>query len=82
MMPTRCAILILDSMFLVFLVYILSLGHDYKKGPMKKGFRRSIIMFFYNICCNFYAITAGVHSSKVTVDFDYSYYLGPNYKQE
>ena len=39
-------------------------------------------MFFYNICCRFYLLVAGVTSSKVAVNFDYSYYLGPNYKQQ
>ena len=47
LMPTRIVLLILDGMILTFFVTILSFGHDFKKGPIKNGCRKTIIFFIY-----------------------------------
>lgn len=82
MMPTRMVLLFLDGAFLTLSVKILSIGHDFKKGPMKSGCRKWAIAFMYHVCCTFFLILAGVfftYSKKV--DADYSEYLGEDYKK-
>ena len=81
MMPTRIVLLILDGCLLVFIVSILTIGHDFKKGPMKNGCRKWVIFFMYNVCCSFYLFIAGMSTSLSYKDVDYQYYLGPDYKQ-
>ena len=48
---------------------------------MKNGCRKSCIMILYNLCARFYLFAAGVSSSRKTIDYDYTPYLGPNYKE-
>ena len=72
-----------SSIFVIVFVFscrIFSIGHDFKKGPMKSGCRKWIIYFMYHVCCTFYLFIAGTRTSLKFVDVDYSYYLGPNYK--
>jgi hypothetical protein len=80
MMPSRIVLLLIDGMILTFIVTILSFGHDFRKGPMKNGCRKYIIYFAYHVCCSFYLIICGMTTSIKKIDYDYSYYLGPNYK--
>ena len=80
-MPTRILLLFIIIFNIIFWIFILSFGHDYSKGPMKKGCRKSCIKFFYICTTTFYAFLTGMFSSKKSIDFDYSYYLGPNYKE-
>ncbi len=80
MMPSRIALLIIDGMILTFIVTILSFGHDFRKGPMKNGCRKYIIYFAYHVCCSFYLMICGMTTTAKKEDFDYTYYLGPNYK--
>jgi 1-acyl-sn-glycerol-3-phosphate acyltransferase len=47
---------------------------------MKSGCRKWIIYFMYHVCCTFYLFIAGTRTSLKFVDVDYSFYLGPNYK--
>jgi hypothetical protein len=61
---------------------ILSLGHDFKKGPMKSGCRKWLIAFMYHVCCTFFLWVSGVcYTSTKRVDADYSDYLGEDYKK-
>lgn len=60
---------------------ILSIGHDFKKGPMKNGCRKWLIYFFYHICCSFYLFVAGCSTTLKHIDVDYSEYLGEHYKE-
>ena len=79
---SRLIIISLDGTILTLLVTLFSCGHDYRKGPIGNGCRKRIILFLFNIFCSFYCFCVGVHSSQKKVDFDYTYYLGPNYKKE
>ena len=54
--------------------------HDFKKGPMKKGCKRTFVKWIYKTLCSLSVALTGVRTSKVYKDCDYSYYLGPNYK--
>ena len=81
LMPTRFLLLILDAIFLVVLIRILSIGHDYKQGPMPDGCRKSTIKCMFYIACSFYLWVCGMNTSITNVDNDYSYWLGPDYKK-
>jgi 1-acyl-sn-glycerol-3-phosphate acyltransferase len=59
----------------------LSIGHDFKKGPMKNGCRKWLIFFIYHIYCTFYLFIAGITTTKKHIDVDYSEYLGEHYKK-
>mmetsp|Transcript_17777 Transcript_17777/g.30111 ORF Transcript_17777/g.30111 Transcript_17777/m.30111 type:complete len:406 (+) Transcript_17777:160-1377(+) len=80
LMPTRVILLIIDAVFLTTVVQILSLGHDFKKGPMKAGCRKWLIYFMYYVSCTFFLLVAGVRTSLNHLENDYSYYLGEGYK--
>ena len=47
---------------------------------MKHGCRRSLVRLQYRLLVSLYLIVAGMWTSKVEKDCDYSYYLGPDYK--
>jgi len=66
--------------FLAAVVTILSIGHDFKKGPLKNGCRKWIILFMYHVGCTVFLFVAGMKTSLHYQDVDYSYYLGDNYK--
>jgi len=80
LMPTRLFLLVLDVILLTIFVSVFSIGHDYKKGPMKNGCRKWIIYFMYHVCCTFFLFVAGMRTSVKYIDLDYSEYLGPDYK--
>ena len=63
-----------------FIYSVLSIRHDYKKGPMKNGCRKWIIHFMYHVSTTFFLFVAGMRTSVNYVDLDYSEYLGPDYK--
>ena len=80
-MPFRFIILALDGLFLLAVLRILTIGHDFKKGPIKNGCRKWIMSLTYYICCKIYLFVNGMRSNLHYDDVDYSYYLGPNYKE-
>lgn len=79
-MPTRFALLVLNGMLLTTFVTIMSIGHDFKKGPLKNGCRKWVIQFAYHIGCSVFLFVAGMTTTLHYEDVDYSYYLGDNYK--
>ena len=79
-MPLRLILLALDATSLAVVIYLVSIGHDYSKGPMGPGCRKNIIWTGYKVVCTLFLWIAGVSTSIVTYDVDYSYYLGPNYR--
>lgn len=81
MMPTRIVLLVIDAIFLTTVVQILTIGFDFKKGPMKAGCRKWLIYLMYHVCCTFFLLVSGMRTSFNYFDVDYSYYLGPNYRQ-
>jgi 1-acyl-sn-glycerol-3-phosphate acyltransferase len=44
------------------------------------GVRRWIIMFVYDICVRLYLVVFGMRTELNHIDFDYSFFLGPDYK--
>jgi len=79
-MPTRLALLVINGAFLAAVVTILSIGHDFKKGPLKNGCRKWVILFMYHVGSTVFLFVAGMQTSLHYQDVDYSYYLGDNYK--
>jgi 1-acyl-sn-glycerol-3-phosphate acyltransferase len=50
---------------------------------MKTGCRKWMIAFMYHVCSTFFLWVCGVYSTTIKqVDFDYTYYLGKDYKKE
>jgi hypothetical protein len=80
-MPTRAFIVVI-AMPLMWLVNVpITWGHDFKKGPLKDGFRKSVVELVYKFYLRIMVAAAGMWTKKVHRDSDYTYYLGPNYKK-
>lgn len=61
----------------------MTIGHSFKDGKPLTGCRKPILKFAYKFCSLLILFFAGMRSSKTTLlDFDYSSYLGPDYKDE
>jgi len=59
----------------------MTLGHDFDAAPIPNGCRKTIIQYVYYFFCRFGIFIAGMGlSTERHNDYDYSYYLGPNYK--
>lgn len=48
---------------------------------MKTGCRKWLIQFMFHVCCTFYLMVIGMSSWQKKIDYDYSEYLGPDYKK-
>jgi 1-acyl-sn-glycerol-3-phosphate acyltransferase len=81
-MPIRMVTLTIICFSLLFFVTILSVGHDFKKGPMKSGCRKWMIASMFHIVTWLYLLIAGVSTKVTELENDYTYYLGPNYKEK
>jgi len=81
LMPTRLLLLTIDGFFLTTFVSIFTIGHNFKKGPMKSGCRKWILYFMYHVCTSFFLFVTGINTSLKYINVDYSYYLGENYKK-
>ena len=57
-----------------------TIGHDFRKSPLKQGCRKAYAKLVYRFFCTIQCVLAGMRTYKVNQDCDYSYYLGPNYK--
>jgi hypothetical protein len=79
LMPTRFALIIIDVILITILVSIFSIGHDFKKGPLQNGCRKSVIFFIYELGCSFFLFVVGMRTKVKKENADYSYYLGQNY---
>lgn len=78
--PTRFLFIIVQGILLTIVCTILTLGHDFKKGPLKEGCRKSVVGFLFSFNAKIWMIVTGVSSKHEKMDFDYTPYLGPNYK--
>lgn len=56
-------------------------GHNFRKGPIRKGLRQRIISFQFRIAGKIFMMLTGVYWSSSDLDVDYTYYLGPGYKE-
>ena len=59
---------------------ILTCGHDFRKGPLKSGCRKTVVSFLFRWNAKLYMFICGTSTTKAELDCDYSYWLGPNYK--
>lgn len=82
-LPIRFLILILQGILLLIMAWFLTLGHDFKKGPIPTGCRKRLVNFLYRINGKVWMVICGIfvtHTDKK--EYDYSYYLGPGYKDK
>jgi len=57
------------------------IGHDFKQGPLEPGWRKNFINWVLWVGVSMYLIVAGVITNCKEKPFDYTEYLGPNYRQ-
>ena len=80
-MPTRFFGLIIIAIVFNLIASLMTCGHDFSKGPIKKGCKKTCIRGIYRSMSALYVFTAGLWTSNEIRQCDYSYYLGPNYQQ-
>ena len=62
---------------------LMTLGHDFKKGPIPNGCRKKVVNWLYRVNGKFWMLICGVCVSHTDLkEFDYSFYLGPDYKEK
>lgn len=62
---------------------ITTIGHDFEKGPLPQGCRKSFLNWVYRNMAKVWVFVAGFCCTNlVNVDADYSEYLGPDYKEK
>jgi len=81
MMPTRLFLFVLNLATMVFLVRVLCIGHNFDRKPLG-GCRKKVVFFVVRWFCQFMLWFGGIRLSTRDIDFDYSAYLGPNYKKD
>jgi hypothetical protein len=59
---------------------IITIGHNFQKGPLKEGCRKSVIGFLFWLNAKVFMFVCGVNCSHRFLDADYSAYLGKDYK--
>jgi hypothetical protein len=79
-MPIRFIICILTIVTSYIFVKLISIGHNIETEPLK-GCRKTFIGFIYKAVAATLAFFGGLRYSKVIKDYDYTTYLGPNYKE-
>ena len=85
LMIPRFVFIFLTVVSLVIYYKICLLGYDVKKMglPIKKGCRHRLISFIGNLHSMLILFIVGMYSYKTTNNrVDYSYYLGPDYKNK
>ena len=63
-MPARMLTLIVQGLTLSLICKILTLTHNFKKGPLKRGCRKSLVTFLFRINAKIYMFICGTSSSK------------------
>lgn len=82
MLPVRLFIIMVLMGLIYLFVRVTTLGHSFKNDqPIRGWFRNLIIGGTYKIYSSLVMIIFGVWTTKRDVDFDYSPYLGPQYKE-
>ena len=79
LMPTRAFLMCLMVLICASTMYIASCCHDFKKGPVS-GFRKNLLGGIVGFFSWVLLVITGVWSDFNEIDYDYSEYLGPNYK--
>lgn len=81
-MPTRFILQLLSIIMLCLILKILTIGHDFEKGPIPDGLRKRLIGTIYMAVCGFEIFLAGMTTDVTYKDVDYSFYLGEGYKEK
>lgn len=81
LMPTRAALFLGSVTLCGLIAKLLSLGHDFEKGPML-GWRRKLNLLNMHYSAKFQLFVAGMKVSVRHKEVDYSEYLGPGYLEE
>ena len=81
MLLTRFLLLHFFLFLGIFSLCFLSICHDFKKGPVSH-FRSRIIFNVWWLVASATILVAGVSMEFEDIDVDYSYYLGPDYKDK
>ena len=82
LLPIRAILLIVDMLLMVIILKFLTLCHNFKKGPLKNGCLKSTVAGIVKINAYIWVAICGHITSREKVDFDYSEYLGEDYKME
>ena len=64
-MPTRFFSLIIIATIFNIIASLLTCGHDFSKGPIKKGCRRTLIRGIYRTMSSMYVLVAGMLTTNV-----------------
>ena len=80
-MPLRILCSILLVLVCYIFVRIFTIGHSFRGDTPLTGCRKHIVIFLIKFFCTGILFFAGMRSSRKKVDFDYSAYLGPDYKK-
>ena len=59
---------------------LINIGYVFGEKPLE-GWRKIIITIAYKICCGLTLLTAGATWKLIDCDFDYSEFLGKDYKK-
>jgi hypothetical protein len=81
-LPLRMALAILDLLMICLVLKVLTCGHDFSKGSMKNGFRKSLVTNVVKYNAYIWVLVCGHFTQHEKVDVDYSEYLGPDYKNQ
>ena len=80
-MPLRLISSVLVILFCYIFVRIFTIGHNFRGNSPISGCRKHIINFMYKVFSMLILFFGGMRSSTKKIDFDYSTYLGPDYKK-
>jgi 1-acyl-sn-glycerol-3-phosphate acyltransferase len=68
--------------FLYIVVKIATLGHDFSTGRPLKGYCRNLIIEkMYRLIATLIVLLSGIRMTREDKDYDYTHFLGPNYKE-
>lgn len=81
-LPLRMALAILDLLMICLVLKVLTCGHDFSKGSMKNGLRKSLVTNVVKYNAYIWVLVCGHFTQFEKVDADYSEYLGPDYKNQ
>jgi len=63
-MPARMVILILQGILLLITSKIVTVGHDFSKGPIREGCRKTVIALLYKMNAYVFVFVAGIFTSS------------------
>ena len=81
-MPFRLVFIHVQGMILVLLCTILTMCHNFKKGPLKEGILKNIVGALFSFNGFIWMLFVGIWTTREFKEMDYTEYLGPNYKEK